>query len=70
MRDTLVALLVFGSLPFIFKKPYFGAVMWIWISVMNLHSQGWGWARTFPFAAIVSATTSTVTANAGNWLGS
>lgn len=54
MRDILVALLVFGSLPYIFKKPYFGAVMWVWISVMNLHSQGWGWARSFPFAAIIS----------------
>ena len=56
MRDILVTLLVFGSLPLIFKKPHWGAVMWIWISVMNLHSQGWGFARTFPFAAIIAAT--------------
>lgn len=57
MRDILVTLLVFGSLPIIYKKPYFGAVMWIWISVMNLHSQGWGFARTMPFAAIIAAVT-------------
>lgn len=57
MRDVLITLLVFGSLPFIFKRPYIGALMWIWISVMNPHSQGWGFARTFPFAAIIAAAT-------------
>ncbi|HEX7984436.1 MAG TPA: putative O-glycosylation ligase, exosortase A system-associated [Duganella sp.] len=56
MRDLLVTLLVFGSLPYIFKRPSFGVVMWIWISVMNPHSQGWGFARTFPFAAVIAAT--------------
>jgi len=57
MRDLIVTLMVFGGLPFIFKRPWLGAVMWIWISVMNPHSQGWGFARTFPFAAIIAATT-------------
>jgi putative inorganic carbon (HCO3(-)) transporter len=57
MRDVLVTLIVFGSLPYIFKRPYLGAIMWIWISVMNPHSQGWGFARTFPFAAIIAAVT-------------
>jgi putative inorganic carbon (HCO3(-)) transporter len=57
MRDILVTLLVFASLPRIYKHPYFGAVMWVWISVMNLHSQGWGFARTFPFAAIIAGVT-------------
>jgi len=57
MRDILVTLIVFGSLPYIFKKPWFGMVMWIWISVMNPHSQGWGFARTYPFAAIIAAVT-------------
>ena len=57
MRDLLVTLIVFGSLPFVFKKPYFGVVLWIWISVMNPHSQGWGFARTYPFAAIIAGVT-------------
>jgi putative inorganic carbon (HCO3(-)) transporter len=57
MRDILVTLIVFGSLPYIFKRPYYGAIIWIWISVMNPHTQGWGFARTFPFAAIVAVTT-------------
>ncbi|WP_395403705.1 putative O-glycosylation ligase, exosortase A system-associated [Pseudoduganella sp. UC29_106] len=57
MRDILVTLIVFGSLPYIFKRPYYGAIMWIWISVMNPHTQGWGFAREFPFAAIIAVTT-------------
>jgi probable O-glycosylation ligase (exosortase A-associated) len=57
MRDVLVTLIVFGSLPYIFKRPSLGLVMWIWISVMNPHTQGWGFAREFPFAAIIAVTT-------------
>ena len=57
MRDILVTLIVFGSLPLIFKRPWLGAIMWVWISVMNLHSQGWGFARTMPFAAIIACVT-------------
>ncbi|MGO4381848.1 putative O-glycosylation ligase, exosortase A system-associated [Pseudoduganella sp. RAF53_2] len=57
MRDILVTVLVFASIPYIFKKPWFGMVMWVWISVMNPHSQGWGFAREFPFAAIIAGVT-------------
>lgn len=57
MRDILVTLIVFASLPYIFKRPYLGAVMWVWISVMNPHSQGWGFARSYPFAAIIAVVT-------------
>jgi probable O-glycosylation ligase (exosortase A-associated) len=57
MRDILVTLIVFGTLPLIFKRPYWGAVLWVWISVMNPHAQGWGFARTFPFAAIIAVVT-------------
>lgn len=56
MRDILVTLIVFGSLPLILRRPMFGAIMWIWISVMNAHTQGWGFARTMPFAAIIAGT--------------
>jgi putative inorganic carbon (HCO3(-)) transporter len=59
MRDILVTLLVLGGLPFIFKRPWFGGIMWVWISVMNLHSQAYGFARTFPFAAIIAGVTVT-----------
>lgn len=57
MRDILVTLIVFGSLPFILKRPYIGVLMWVWLSVMNPHTQGWGFAVSFPFAAIVAGVT-------------
>jgi putative inorganic carbon (HCO3(-)) transporter len=56
MRDILVTIIVFCSLPLIFKRPYWGPALWIWISVMNPHAQGWGFARSFPFAAIIAGT--------------
>ena len=57
MRDIIITLMVFGALPYILKRPYWGVVAWIWISVMNPHSQGWGFSRSFPFAAIIAGTT-------------
>lgn len=57
MRDILVSLIVFGSLPYILRSPVNGVMMWVWISVMNPHTQGWGFATTFPFAAVVAAAT-------------
>lgn len=56
MRDVLVTIIVFASLPYILKYAYLGPVMWVWISVMNPHSQGWGFARSYPFAAIIAVT--------------
>ncbi len=57
MRDLFVTIVVFGALPYLFRNPNFGVVMWIWISVMNPHTQGWGFARSFPFAAIIACVT-------------
>src|SRR5476649_2125425 len=57
MRDLLVTLVIFGSLPFILKSPAIGGLMWVWISVMNPHTQGWGFATTFPFAYLIALAT-------------
>jgi putative inorganic carbon (HCO3(-)) transporter len=57
MRDVLITLVVVGSLPLIFKQPWMGAVLWVWISVMSPHTQGWGFARDFPFAYMIAVTT-------------
>jgi putative inorganic carbon (HCO3(-)) transporter len=57
MRDIIITLIVFGSLPVIFKRPWFGIVMWVWISVMNPHRLSWGFAYSYPFAAIIAGTT-------------
>ena len=57
MRDILITLIVLASLPYTFKRPYIGVLMWVWLSVMNPHRLAYGFAYNFPFAAIVAATT-------------
>lgn len=57
MRDILITALVLGSLPYIIRKPSFGVIMWVWISVMNPHRLAYGFAYNFPFAVIIALTT-------------
>ena len=57
MRDLVVSLLVFGSLPFILRRPWIGIIMWGWLSYMNPHKLGWGFAVDMPFALIVALVT-------------
>jgi putative inorganic carbon (HCO3(-)) transporter len=57
VRDILVTLIVFGSLPWVLRSPVNGVLMWVWISVMNPHTQGWGFATGFPFALIIALAT-------------
>jgi probable O-glycosylation ligase (exosortase A-associated) len=57
VRDILVALIVFGLLPSVLRSPVNGVLTWVWISVMNPHTQGWSFATDFPFALIVALTT-------------
>ena len=54
MRDLLLTVFIFASLPFILKSPATGALMWVWVSVMNPHTQGWGFAAHFPFALMLA----------------
>ena len=52
MRDLLVtALFFYGSLK-AFRHPYFAALLWVWIGLMNPHRLGWGFAYSVPFALI------------------
>lgn len=54
MRDIILSLIVFGSLPFILVRPYYGILMWSWLSYMNPHRFTYGFAHTFPFAQTVA----------------
>lgn len=56
MRDIVLTILVFGTLPFIFRSPYFGVLVWSWLSYMNPHKLCWGFAQNMPFAQIVAIT--------------
>ncbi len=57
MRDILVTLLIFGSIPFIIRRPYIGVLVWSWIGYMNPHRLAFGFAYNFPFAAIIGVVT-------------
>jgi probable O-glycosylation ligase (exosortase A-associated) len=57
MRDLVVTLMVFGSLPFILKRPWIGVLVWSWLSYMNPHRLAFGFAYSFPFAQVVALTT-------------
>lgn len=57
MRDLLVTAMIFGALPFIFKRPWIGVLLWSWISYMNPHRLTWSFAYHLPFAMIVAVVT-------------
>lgn len=57
MRDILVTAIIFGALPFVFKRPWIGILLWTWLAYMNPHRQAWGFAYSFPFSLIVGLVT-------------
>lgn len=57
MRDLFVVGLVFSLLPFVFKRPWLGILLWSWLGYMNPHRLAWGFAYDFPFAMIVGLVT-------------
>jgi probable O-glycosylation ligase (exosortase A-associated) len=59
MRDIAVTLVIFGSLVFIFWRPYIGVLVWTWIGFMNPHRLTWGFAYSMQFALIVAIVTLT-----------
>lgn len=59
MRDILVTAIVFGVLPFIFRRPWIGILLWCWLGYMNPHRQAWGFAYDMPFAFITAMVTIT-----------
>jgi probable O-glycosylation ligase (exosortase A-associated) len=54
MRDILVTLIVFGSLPYILKRPHLGILLWGWLAYMNPHKLSYGFAHNFPFSLTVA----------------
>lgn len=57
MRDLFVTAAIFGALPFVFKRPWIGVLLWSWVSYMNPHRLAWGFAYDFPFAMVVAVVT-------------
>lgn len=57
MRDYVVTLIVFASLPLILRKPFLGILVWTWLGLMNPHRLCWGFATGLPFAQMVAIAT-------------
>jgi putative inorganic carbon (HCO3(-)) transporter len=57
MRDLIVTGVIFGLLPFVFKRPWVGILLWSWLAYMNPHRLAWGFAYNFPFSMVVGLVT-------------
>ena len=57
MRDLLVAMIVFGSLPFILKRPFWGILLLAGLGYMNPHRLCYGFMLSMPVVQIVAITT-------------
>ena len=55
MRDLVIAMIVFGSVPFTFVRPYIGLLVFFWLSLMNPHRMTWGFAYTLRVALVAGA---------------
>ena len=57
MRDIAITVFIFGLIPLVMKRPWVGVLMWLWISVMNPQRYAFGFANSFPFAALIAVAT-------------
>jgi probable O-glycosylation ligase (exosortase A-associated) len=57
MRDLALALVVFGLLPFVFKRPFWGVLVLAWLGYMNPHRLCYGFMLSFPVVYVVALAT-------------
>ena len=57
MRDLFITAVILGLLPFVFKRPWLGILLWSWLGYMNPHRLAWGFAYSLPFSMIVGLVT-------------
>jgi len=57
MRDFIVLAIILGSAPVCLFNPYFGVLMWYWVTYFNPHRFTWSFAYDFPVAAVIAAPT-------------
>src|SRR5712691_9625658 len=56
MRGYLVLAILAVGLPFAFRAPYLGILLWCWVSYANPHQYTW-WLNSLPIAMIVGGVT-------------
>ena len=57
MRDIILALFIFGMLPYILMRPYVGLLVWSWLGYMNPNRLCYGFAVSFPWVYLVAIVT-------------
>jgi len=57
MRDIVLAIIVFGVLPFVFTRPVWGVYLAAWLGYMNPHRLAWGFMYDFPVVLITALVT-------------
>ena len=57
MRDVLVLAIILGSIPICFIRPFFGAMMWVWVAYFNPHRFAYGVAYNFPVSTVIAIPT-------------
>jgi len=57
MRDLILFIIIAISIPISFFRPYFGILMWTWITFFNPHRYTWGFMYNFPVAAVIAVPT-------------
>jgi putative inorganic carbon (HCO3(-)) transporter len=57
MRDFIVLAIIVGSIPFCFIRPFFGAMMWVWVAYFNPHRFTYGMAYDFPVSTVIAIPT-------------
>ncbi len=54
MRDIIIAMIVFGAVPFMLSRPHIGVLVWSWLGYMNPHRMAYGFAYSFPFSTVTA----------------
>ena len=54
MRDIGLALILCVVLPMAFRRPWFGALAWVWISVLSPHRMTYGFMYDAPVAQLIA----------------
>jgi probable O-glycosylation ligase (exosortase A-associated) len=57
MRDIALVGFFCWAILHVFKRPWVGALLWTWFSIMNPHRLTWGFASNLPFAATTAIVT-------------
>lgn len=57
MRDIILFIIIIGSIPLILRRPFFGVLMWCWVSYMLPQRHTWGFMFEFPVAMLVGVST-------------